>query len=65
MALASVVSLLASAAHPGHGTSDAGEVAHYLLEPAHVIGLASIATALAVVWWVGRPAHKVRARTQR
>ena len=39
-------------AHPGHGTTDPGSVAHYLLDPVHAM-IFGVATCMAVFTAVG------------
>jgi len=50
-----------AAAHPGHGSTDAGSLLHYLAEPAHLlVALAALATAALLERVASR-----RRRTQR
>jgi hypothetical protein len=43
-----MTALLASLAHPGHGTTDGGSLAHYLAEPLHVAALVALVTVAAI-----------------
>jgi hypothetical protein len=44
-----VITTLALAFHPGHGTTEPSGLLHYLTEPVHVVALATVVTVVAVI----------------
>ena len=63
--LATLASAATAWAHPGHGTTDAGQVEHYVAEPIHAAPLAATLAALAVLAAVGVTAYRLHRGSSR